>query len=335
MYQHIIETYKEFVAKTQLEKTHDIQKVNISIDNYAYIDPSMRDAILKTIKYGNLYTFTFADVQTTLTIAGVHQHPIERFLLYYTCFLIYLFKKRSPLNKLDITLIYYNKPKRITRGPLTPLNVNGGVTSSSSTEATIVVYRSEEIVKVLTHEMIHAFGLDAKDISSTQEDFINKAFNITCKSATLNESFTDALACYINTVMYTYLQRPTNFTKAFARNLKKETDHIIQQAEKVLVYNGYYKEDNTIKSHNAVCEHTHVTSYYVIKAAIYTNLDPFVKMLNETNMHINVTRYLDMIRGAMPLFLNVITLDKTSTREKNLNMTTLDLIKIVHRVKTI
>ena len=239
--------------------------------------------------------------------------------------------------KLDVTLIYFKRRKNLTSRPLKPLHINSGVTSSYSTEATVVVYRKEEMVKVLTHEMIHAFGLDAKNISEDQEAFVNKYFNITCKSVTINESFTDSLACYINTVMYTFYERYDNikFDKKLEKNFAKEKMHMLKQAEKVLVYNGYYKSGNIIKSDKPVCEYTHVTSYYVIKALIYNNLEPFVKMLNDTNMIIDVPRYIDIVKGNMQAFIDVIKLDKSSIKEKNLNMTCLNILKVFGGVKTI
>lgn len=324
---YIIDSYKQFL-ELELEKKHDIKKTHIQIENYAHLDPSIKHEIMKTIHDGYLYTFHFQNVSTTLTIAGTNDSKILKFILFYTCFLIFLFKKTSLLTTLDITVVYFDKPKRITKGPLTALHVNSGVTSSGKYDAKVVVYRKEEIIKVLTHELIHAFNIDSKTIGKGQEDFINNYFKITCKSATLNESFTDALACYINTVMYTYFERPGNFDVQFKKNLEKERKHIIRQAEKVLVYNKYYKKDNQITTDQSICEHTHVTSYYIIKAVIYSNLDPFLKMLSETNLMINVPVYLNIVRNNLESFVNIVSLNDVSIKKKNLNMSSLNTLKL-------
>jgi hypothetical protein len=200
---------------------------------------------------------------------------------------------------------------------------------SGGISADVIVYRNEEIVKVLTHELIHAFGLDAKFISPEEEAFVNEYFGITCKSATINESFTDALACYINTVMYTYLSNRVHATFAtnFAKNFELERRHIVAQARKVLVHNGYYKKDGVLMNDNMVCEKTHVTSYYVLKAVVYTDISDFVAMLNQNRLCIDLKTYTDILKTNLPLFVKNLNISKNQKQKKSsLRMSSLDVL---------
>ena len=80
---------------------------------------------------------------------------------------IYLtkFKKKLPKNKTDI---------------ISALNVNSGVTIYYNNFREIVIYREEELIKVLFHELIHYYDFDIKSTIdvTTNKLFINKCFTI-------------------------------------------------------------------------------------------------------------------------------------------------------------
>jgi hypothetical protein len=302
------------------------------MESSTYIDDKILREIVEKFKTGNMHAFYYAGVRTELTIVGSNTKT-EKFLLFYTCFLIYLFKHKAgrDIQQLSVKLVCYGGKKTLpgSKYPLTPFHVNGGITMSGGISADVIVYRNEEIVKVLTHELIHAFGLDAKFISPEEEAFVNEYFGITCKSATINESFTDALACYINTVMYTYLSNRVHATFAtnFAKNFELERRHIVAQARKVLVHNGYYKKDGVLMNDNMVCEKTHVTSYYVLKAVVYTDISDFVAMLNQNRLCIDLKTYTDILKTNLPLFVKNLNISKNQKQKKSsLRMSSLDVL---------
>lgn len=327
-------SYVEFV--NIIPKRYNLNTIKshpVVLDGYSYLDPKILFAIKKNIKNGNKYIFDYEGIHMSITCGNTNS-KLERFLIFYTCFLVYLFKTKlnKSLAKLDVTIICYSAIKQTPNKKnqrLTPYHINSGVTSSSLDFADVLVYRKEEVIKVLTHELIHAFGLDAKFISKKDEDFFNNYFKLssinTCKSVTINESFTDSLACLINTIIYTHLQRPTNFDIAFKKNIKKETTHIINQAEKVLLYNGYYlNKDHKLENKNTICEHTHVISYYVLKAVVYTDLNTFINLLSINNMSIDVSSYIDFLYKTLDHFEKISKLKRKN--RKNLNMTILNIL---------
>lgn len=324
----VLEAYKEFLEMFPV-KERPVQKVPLDMESSTYIDKKILREIQSMFKTGNMHTFYYCGVRVQLIIAGA-KPALERFLLFYTCFLIYLFKKKvgRDIQQLTLKLVCYHGKKCLPcmKEHLTAYNVNGGVTMSMGVSADVVVYRNEEIVKVLTHELIHAFGLDAKYIPPEEERFVNEYFGIVCRSVTINESFTDALACYINTVMYTYLSSRGGFVKAFRKNFEAERKHIFTQACKVLVHNGYYKKDGKIMNNSLVCEKTHVTSYYVLKAVVYMDVSEFVKMLEENSLCIDLHRYISIIKKNLLLFVNEADLSKKPKSKSSLRMSSLDVL---------
>jgi hypothetical protein len=332
----VCQSYDDFV-KLQINKLKDVESVPINIEGDSYINSKMADSIKESIKVGNKYTFDFVGIENiSITVANVN-HELEKFLIFYSCFLIYLFSKIKKLERLDITLIASDFEKALPKdgkSPLSPFEVNGGVTWSSATSASVLVYRREEIVKVLTHELIHAFNIDEKYISQSDEAFINDYFKLICKSAILNEGYTDSLACLLNVIVYTHLEtRGTTssvFKRAFSKNLAIEKAHIIEQAEKVMKYNNYYIKKGDLCNDASVCEMTHVTSYYIVKAIIYTKIGRFIKLIESNNMCISVPSYLDLIKKNMKQFIKMINLKK-NFKTKNLRMSSIDILNLLKK----
>lgn len=332
----------------------NIPSHKINLEGFAYLHPQILDDIKsqEALSTGNRYdfhfegidiTFIYADGNSPAATASPSPSKQERFLLFYTCFLIYLFKTKlgKHLNKLMVQLICYNGKKTLPNPneKLSSYHINSGVTisqipilGSAVTEAEILVYRKEEMIKVLTHEMIHAFGLDAKNIPQEKEQYINEYFKLNCKSANINESFTDSLACLINTVIYTHLQRPKDFNKQYTINIKKESQHILNQAIKVLLHNKYFIEKSQqpqqhLSHPSHVCESTHVTSYYVLKAVVYSNLSHFIQLLSINHMNIDINAYIEFIQNTVPKFEKILKFRRQN--KKNLNMTILDILYIL------
>ena len=341
----IRQSYQEF-CKLRLEKLINPKTlVPIDVNGIGYIDNRIVQDINKYFPYGEQHHVEFCGIDTKIVLAGADAH-LSKFLLFYTCFLIYMFKVHvgKLLTSIDITLICYDGKKHLPddQSTLGPFEINGGVTMTQGDHAEIVVYRYEEIVKVLTHEMIHAFGLDAKHISANDESFVNEYFNLmtsmTCKSATLNESFTDALACFINAVMYTnFLRIPEEkFVSVFLRNMEKERRHVFSQAQKVLMFNGYKSPEGQLHNDAPICEKTHVTSYFVIKSVVYEDLLSFYKMIASGRLCIDVSQYINLIKRNLKWFAKKISLEnKLRLKSKSLKMSSLDILELYRGVKTI
>lgn len=228
-------------------------------------------AVIKELdKFEHTSTFALKINDTYLRLCIYHKeiskHTIQ-FIFFYVGFLSLLMQKWPKANiihELNVDIFMYNGKKRLPPKQgmaLTPLHVNSGYTTRYIDKSQIVVYRREEVIKVLTHEFIHAFGLDKE----VQDDGVfYKMFNV-CKPILISEAFTDTLACYINSVIYAHI---TGSNLKYC--LDKETQFILSQANKVLHYLGYHIDNShTLVSRAETCEHTNVIAYYILKAIMF------------------------------------------------------------------
>lgn len=320
----IREAYIEFV-----ELKIGPMTIRDGIENYiqenSYIDSKITADINRSVIRWKQCDFEFMGVLVSIKMGKVD--AMEELLVFYTCFLIYLFATRmkKTMKRVYLTLIGYEGEKRLPEEGhkhLTPFQINGGVTWYGTTEANIIVFRKEEMIKVLTHEMIHAFNIDAKYISEYDEAFLNHYFRIHCKSVTINESFTDALAVLINTVIFAHLKRG-DFEAEFKKSLKIEQEHLYKQARKVLKFYGYRKVADKLIIDHPICEKTHTISYYVLKSIVFSNFRSFCKLLEKNNICIDSTRYIEFIKAKLDTFAKNLDLEVILT--KNLRMTSLDI----------
>jgi hypothetical protein len=211
---------------------------------------------------------------------------------------------------------------------LTSEHVNSGVTTlrihQLRDKGTVVVYREEEMTKVLIHELIHYIGIDFKNIDSKDEQELNEYFKlIGRKSININESFTDTLACLINTGLYTLLGRGDY--NEFIINLKKERKFILDQAQKVLINGGYMIVDDVIVATKSSRESTHVMSYYVLKAANFVEIQWFLQYLVDNDYCLDDKgTYIDLIKGNINRLTKVMKLNNRNNMDNSLKMSHLD-----------
>lgn len=320
-----------------INKDWIISKKNINLESGKYLDPNIVESIYnnyntshsKIIKYNGLdIHFEFYDVGKNLRMA--------KYFLGYVCFLINLLNTFNHLNKtLKLTLIYYNGKKVIPEdGIFKSCNVNSGLTYCYSNDyAEITVYREEEMVKVLTHEMIHFYDIDSKYIhGGINEDKLDKFFCLKDGlHVNVNEAFTESLACLINIVMYTILQNKTNnlFAKTLKENYEKEIQYSRGQAYKVLKTSKFDVNCTKLNS-----EQTHAISYYVIKAIIINNSEDFLDYLKANNFRLKdrssfVSFILNKLKG-----INCTLFGKTEydgqIDKNSMRMTLLDTIELMN-----
>jgi hypothetical protein len=165
--------------------------------------------------------------------------------IYFTWFMTDL-KKKMPTEKDAI---------------ISPDNVNSGYTMMHE-KREIFIYRREEAMKVLTHELIHLFNIDTNllswDRSIALDKIIELKFNIRSLNGRLGtpESICDTMAIWLVTAWHTCCISE----KKWAKCMREQYDFMIYQAIKIMNY--------MMLSRHGFSENSHVFSYYVIKAAI-------------------------------------------------------------------
>lgn len=337
----IFDIFSDFLSKKKIimqnvlsESIYDNQHIDYLLRTDTYLDESivielkkMKCIERRQHKIDNIdFIFEFCDnIKSNKRIID--------FMFNYTCFMIYFLSKISSVPRnLKIYLFNYKGKKYIPEdGIFKSINVNSGMTISYDIDnAVIIVYRKEEMIKVLTHELIHAFNIDAKYISSDLTINLKNHFCLVGE-ININETFTDTLACLINIIMFTILEdsHGNNFKKRLNINMKKECNHMYAQARKVLLINKY-DLDNNMKCVIENKEETHGIAYYVLKAIIFKKAILFLK--NNNYMLKDIDEFILLIYNSLnDVNWNIFGKKQLLIqKEKNsLRMSSVDIIDLI------
>ena len=310
----------------------------IKLENSTYMDARIIHSITQMMKVVHRKTLQYNGITINYEFWDNGENmKYARFFLGYACFLIDLLDKFNERNTtLKLTLINYTGKKNVpTNDVFTSFNVNSGVTISYSNEyGEVIVYRKEEMVKVLTHELIHFYNIDAKARNTEGERPLNDMFCLNAHSTlNVNEAYTECMACMVNIIMYTILQGDKgNFLKRLAKNQQEEIKFMRGQAYKVLKVSQY---DGKCTKHNQ--ERTHAISYFVIKAALLQDMNEYVAFLSNHSFRLkDMHTFLDFIHAKVSN-INWETFGKIeygAQKNKNtMRMTTLDTVELMSKRK--
>tara|TARA_B110000037_G_scaffold221874_1_gene294377 strand:- start:745 stop:1686 length:942 start_codon:yes stop_codon:yes gene_type:complete len=194
-----------------------------------------------------------------------------------------------PSTNINIVLILSKKVKMIDKSKnkiIDKDNINSGVCihSSNSKNVHIIIYRKEDLMKVLFHEIIHYIGADLRiydefkinNIELMIQTYIPSLSNV---DIYFNEAFTEALARY-HYIQFMMENDNPNL------NLKKQQKYSIKIVKKFLALYDCRTLDefSKLKNYN---EESHAFSYIVIASALL-NSEAFI-----SDIIINKNRNMD------------------------------------------
>ena len=244
-----------------------------------------------------------------------------------------LFKRE---NEEQIVHFYMtNQKKKFPKNKNTllgPNESNSGVTFSNFVESgEITIYRNEECLKVLIHELIHANFIDKELIFINEK--LEKQFNsyfCTNYEILLNEAFTEAMATILN-LFYIHITLKLN-KKELDKMFINELKYSIYIYSKIMIY---YNIDNLNKIFNKnrdknLCksifpQKTNIIAYYVFKPLILLNLNLFASMYEKYSVDYRISNgfiehfikfILDHIND-----LNEIIIKENISKNNSLRMT--------------
>ena len=256
-------------------------KEKIFIDRQRSTNPFISEHIEKSInklskKY--FYEIEYNNFRVDLYIYCNEPKEKLQVLLYHLCRCIGLIIQLDSHNKKHLKLkLYLTDDKKLFSHHIGPNNVNSGSQQSDLIE----IWRKEEILKVLFHEMIHFLDYDKihrlKD--SLLIDYSN-TYDIRIDELKLYEAYTEfwalMLHCYYlglstsgtrtnNTLFKMYYSIEKYYSKTVCMSLIDKINHL------------------EITQNNFLC-------YYIAKFQILNNLKKFIKLyrrLNITNLSNN------------------------------------------------
>lgn len=187
--------------------------------------------------------------------------------------------------------------------PIDAKNINGGFTYTNGNN--IYILRKEDYEKVLIHELLHhnifIHKLDWLDLNIKR---LKTHFNIREDMLLIpNEAIIETYACVLNTVFYS-IETGTSLKN----NFKKDQDHSIQLAKKILEKQGM----------NKWYEKTHSYCYIIFKTILYIYFNNFLKIYKYNN-DTAITDFL--IKYSHNIFKRVKKLDNVKNVSNKLKQT--------------
>ena len=343
-YVRTLDLFKEFMEKKISPTIMDTQvwtQRNI-VQPGNFIHNVIVDDIHKKMKWEVECSWKFEDVQVNMIVLYKRKIDIKlrhNYLIFMVNLIIYILNRRigseqKTIPKTIKLLLIHCSRKKVRPIDCSRVLTNEHVNSGYSYTSNIVVYREEEMTKVLIHEMIHLYNNEQNIIDLKDEGRINKYFGIDhdFKSVTMNESFTDSHACLLNIALYTIFSEK-NTIDDFVLNFKKEKMFIMKQAQFILYHFQYKIGMNgafQLKNKSLVQENTHCISYYILKAIMFYKITYFLKYLYKYQGYLNDPKeYEDLVLDDIESFGRHLKKIKQDPNSRTLMMTHLDVFTLM------
>lgn len=246
------------------------------------------DEIETLMNFKILYNVTYKNIQISLTIfnnsPNFSRKELE-IILKRTIIMAELKQKQTNRSRVNINmvLIMSRKKKLINMDGKTlgPNEINSGVSTYSENEndTKVVIYRKEEINKLIIHELIHNLKLDFVFIDY---DMFHRFVNINPDTIiTFNESYTEIMACIINSIICSYEFKNKKNRKLACQFINYELCFNLFQVSKILVNYGFNHAGDFFCKHkdNRYKQNTNVFSYFIIKTGLLLNIEHFLDFI--------------------------------------------------------
>ena len=173
---------------------------------------------------------------------------------------------------IHLCLLKDKKTLRKNQTKITQMNVNSGSNKYSEIESEICIFRMEEAIKVIMHEVIH--GLRFSQLGSHDDITYRlcQKYDIASKDIVIDESYTEVWARIMNCLFIT-TQTETNNYQHFCTLLALEREFAIYQANKLRQFAKKTQDKNFDR-------YTNVSAYYLVVGEIFSQFTEFLKICN-------------------------------------------------------
>jgi len=300
----LIDDVNELYNNNMIPNNILYRHVNKYIIN-TFVECNIIDYILNSIHSKYDYSIKYKNITINLCIYGKQIQNKELHDILTRIILIGLYKSTSELLTINIELYMTPYKKNINNyiksssSVIGPRETNSGFSIS---DKLLCVYRSEELNKVLVHELIHYLELD---LGSIKFKDVSNHFNINpnTKFIRINEAYTEILGIIINTII-----NSPNIHNTL-KIMDYELTYSCYQVAKILhlfkfetAYEFFY---NKYDGKNKFKQNTSIFSYFILKSAIMYNLDDFLeKYLNNSLTKYNFTSFI--LEQCSTEFINII-----------------------------
>tara|TARA_B100001093_G_C26736769_1_gene974796 strand:- start:474 stop:1307 length:834 start_codon:yes stop_codon:yes gene_type:complete len=184
---------------------------------------------------------------------------------------ILIFAKKDPDRKVEV-IVYLNKQKKKLNHEIDTIGtdqVNSGVCFFQQQLSRVVIFRREDIMKTLIHELIHAYNLDCKHRE--------ESFDFLEKKVLVNEAYVEFNARVSEAVVYA-----DENELDLIELLDQQVNHAVKVARRVIGFFGYTSLESLINSSDFKFKETsNVFAYYVLTAALLVDIPKYSTMVCE------------------------------------------------------
>ena len=300
---------------------------NVSLDNPFITEEVLND--IKLIKKKTSGSFKIGKITITFTFYYKSSENVEK-LINETIDLTHFLFSIYPITK-DIEINFYlsdikkELPDFFNEGAFIPgkAEANSGSCSRAGDKSIVNIWRKEEILKVMVHELIHALCIDEFNDSPDIIHHYQKKYQISSDRINTNEAYTEIWANLINCfwISQKVKKKPYDLFKTF---IALEKEHCIFQTSKI--FHLTKLNDKTID----INAETNILAYYFIRCELFKELTKFLKFCRESNkdyLKINSKKWFSLLRKNTLLKKNdkkVKRLKKTDFKYKTTRMTAIE-----------
>ena len=284
--------YEEYIPK------YITVKQTLQFEDNQFIDKELMFEI-KQMKH-------YIHIKTELVDIKIAYFEISDKLITHIYSIILMFQKLYGYKKVILNIALTNVKREITKKIIGTLAVNGGATDGVSIE----LYRGEEVLKVLCHELCHFYKLDCHQINKNQDQVLKK-FNIKNDDGitlSLSEASNESLAMIHHIAIISYYTK-----KSPLLIYHYEKIWSLYQICHVLNHYGMTKFEDLYEEKFE--QETNVFSYYIIKFFLLWELDTTCSIKN-----------INDILGSQEI-IKIINKNIARKFDKGLRMTLFELSK--------
>jgi hypothetical protein len=174
-----------------------------------------------------------------------------------------------------------------------PDNINSGATLRGKF---IYIFRKEELIKVLFHELIHYLNLDMIEYQDEFKSLYHK-INLEADMINPNEAYTETLGLLLlNIWEYYYLNLDIDINYYINKKLTIELGWSYFQICKILKYFGCYNSYEDLFTNKCIFKQkTNVLSYFFLKTYFLQNINLILKDFKINSLYINYSKIKSII----------------------------------------
>ena len=271
-----------------------------NLKNNKFTSENILNNIIDTIKYYYIITFENNSIIYYST-KSIKNNKIPKIIIHMFIIikaLKILFNRNNYHQKVVYFETYNKKLFPLNNSILSPNEVNSGLTNLDfHKNGTIILFRKEELLKVLIHELIHSNLIDEKIIFSNKIKGFSNGFCVKY-NILLNEAFTETIALILNIFYINIIgnNNKLNLDIMFNNELKY-SDYI---CSKIMDYYNIKNIEDIIKK-NEVCnkdfpQKTNVFSYYVLKNILLYQHIKFANIIKKYSIDYKINNELSIIK---------------------------------------